>query len=127
MCRAAPAACTALRLFGDGYWSLGGIMSGWVTVCALSEVDEDEPKGVTVGGVPVGVYLVDGEVCALHDVCSHAHALLSQGMQHGPLVECPLHGALFDIRTGEAQGPPVEGFLPTYQARVVNGKIEIKL
>lgn len=47
------------------------------------------------------MYLLDGNYYALEDVCPHAYALLSQGFVDDGKVECPLHEALFDVRTGQ--------------------------
>lgn len=45
----------------------------------------------------------------MEDICPHANALLSQGFMDGETIECPLHGALFDIRTGQCLREPGSG------------------
>ena len=59
-----------------------------------------------VEGKEIGVYLLDGNYYALEDVCPHAYALLSQGFVDDGKVECPLHEALFDVRTGQCLREP---------------------
>ena len=59
-----------------------------------------------VGDTPVCLVNVDGEVLAVHDVCTHALESLSGGWVEGDRIECPRHGAAFSLRTGEALTPP---------------------
>ncbi|HEU4989128.1 MAG TPA: Rieske 2Fe-2S domain-containing protein, partial [Gemmatimonadaceae bacterium] len=70
------------------------------------------------------LYNVDGRIGALHDCCSHAEFLLSDGViHHDGTVECVWHGARFDCRTGAvAKGPAVDP-VPLYDVRVEDGKI----
>lgn len=71
-----------------------------------SELTPGSPKLIMVDGVPVCVALVDGEIYAIGDTCTHSDASLSEGELNGALIECWLHGAEFDMRTGEAVTPP---------------------
>ncbi len=59
-----------------------------------------------VGEHGVVVCRVGGVLHAVPDNCSHRDAKLSEGRLRGALLTCPLHGAQFDVRTGEHQGPP---------------------
>jgi nitrite reductase/ring-hydroxylating ferredoxin subunit len=76
-------------------------MSEWNRVCAVGDLPDGEPKGFRIGDVPVVVTRVDGTCYAMHDVCTHAHALLSEGFLEGHVIECPLHGAKYDVRNGK--------------------------
>jgi len=71
-----------------------------------SELIPGSPKLVMVDGIPVCVALIDGEVFAIGDTCTHSDASLSEGDLDGSLIECWLHGAQFDMRTGAAVTPP---------------------
>ena len=51
------------------------------------------------------VAMVDGVPCAIEDACNHAGASLSAGERSGALVECPMHGYLFDLATGRLVAP----------------------
>jgi nitrite reductase/ring-hydroxylating ferredoxin subunit len=75
----------------------------WKHLCAASKLSEGEPLGFKVGDQRVALYKVDGEIFATDDVCSHAFALLSTGFLKGHVVECPLHGAMFDVRDGRCR------------------------
>jgi len=71
-----------------------------------SELTPGVPKLVMVDGVPVCVALFEDQVYAIGDTCTHSDASLSEGEMNGPLIECWLHGAEFDIRTGAVATPP---------------------
>lgn len=90
----------------------------WHRVAAPADLVEGRPLGVTVGDRSIGLYRLDGALHALDDICTHEFAILSDGYVEDGCIECPLHQALFDIRTGEAQGPPANGDLATYPVRV---------
>jgi 3-phenylpropionate/trans-cinnamate dioxygenase ferredoxin subunit len=77
-----------------------------MTTFPKSELIPGAPKLVMVDGTPVCVAMIDGEVFAIGDTCTHSDASLSEGELSGSLIECWLHGAEFDMRTGEAVTPP---------------------
>jgi 3-phenylpropionate/trans-cinnamate dioxygenase ferredoxin subunit len=87
-------------------------------VCALSELDDQEPLAVKVGGTEVAVIRTEGEVFAIRDECSHAAIALSEGEVEGCLVECWLHGSTFDLRTGKPTTPPATEPVAVYPVRV---------
>ncbi|MGH6754922.1 MAG: Rieske 2Fe-2S domain-containing protein, partial [Bradyrhizobium sp.] len=69
----------------------------WIKVAALKDVEAAGGLlGVNVGGQPLALYAVDGEVYATADLCTHGQARLSDGYLDGHLIECPLHQGLFD-------------------------------
>ena len=97
----------------------------WKNVCEVSQVKEDFPFSANVEGKEVGVYLIDGQYYALEDVCPHAYALLSQGFVEDGKVECPLHEAVFDIRSGRCLREPGGRDLSTYPLRVQGDDIQV--
>ena len=84
-------------------------------------------KLVHANGVPLGVYHVDGELYALEDRCSHDDGPLVEGdwePERG-VVECPRHGATFDIRTGRPLTLPAYEPVDTYGVVVEDGQIHV--
>jgi nitrite reductase/ring-hydroxylating ferredoxin subunit len=73
----------------------------WKHLCSASKLPDGEPLGFKVGNQRVALYKVNDHIYATDDVCSHAFALHSTGFLEGYVVECPLHGAMFDIRDGK--------------------------
>jgi len=61
---------------------------------------------------------VDGRVWAVANVCSHDGGTLCEGRLLGDQIECPRHGARFDVRTGEVKALPAVVPIPTYSVRV---------
>lgn len=92
--------------------------SDFVKVAAVSELPPGDMKAVDVGDEQVLLVNVDGAVHACDDICTHAYASLSEGDLAGAEVECPLHGAVFNVATGKALTPPAVDALRTFAVRV---------
>jgi 3-phenylpropionate/trans-cinnamate dioxygenase ferredoxin subunit len=86
-----------------------------VTTLNFDALVEGKPVQVDVEGVKVCVARVGDEVFAISDICSHAEANLSEGEYKGYVIECWLHGAEFDLRTGEALTLPAIAPVKTYK------------
>ena len=80
-----------------------------------SQLHPGKPVRVEVNGEWVCVAKVGDEVFAIDDTCSHSDASLSEGEISGFKIECWLHGAEFDLRTGEALTPPATQSVKTYR------------
>jgi nitrite reductase/ring-hydroxylating ferredoxin subunit len=99
----------------------------WVRACEAGAIRAGEPKGLKLGGIPVALYRLEDGVYATHDVCTHAYALLSDGYIEGGVVECPLHGALFEIRSGKCLAVGATD-VATYPVRVeANGDVMVEI
>jgi apoptosis-inducing factor 3 len=90
----------------------------WQRAASLKSIREGGVCGVELEGVPLALYDLDGTIYATHGVCTHAMALLAEGFVEDGKIECPLHQGLFDIRTGEALGPPVTAPIQTFAVKV---------
>ena len=75
----------------------------WKHVCAVSKLSDGEPLGIKLGEQRIALYKVDDDIFATDDVCSHAFALLSTGFLEAHVIECPLHGGMFDVRDGKCR------------------------
>ena len=92
--------------------------SDFVKVADLSEIPPGDMIVVDVGEDQVLLVNVEGTVHACDDICSHSYASLSEGDLSGAEVQCPLHGATFNVATGEALTPPASESIRTFQIRV---------
>lgn len=99
----------------------------WMAVLPLTEIAEYEARRVEIDGTPVLVYRDVEAVYAIGAVCSHAGGPLEQGTIDGACVECPWHQSVFDMRDGHVVHGPATLGQPSYQARIRDGKIEIRL
>ncbi len=91
---------------------------GFVAVAKASELAPGRMKWVAVEGERMVLANLDGAFYALRDVCGHKNAPLSRGRLVGCLIECPLHFAQFDMRTGKLVTGPVSTDIPVYEVRV---------
>lgn len=99
----------------------------YVVVAQLTELSETHGHRVTVEDSTIALFLVDGQVHAIDDRCTHAGASLATGEVCDGEITCPRHGAVFDVRSGEAIGPPAEDDVATWPVRVVDGHVEIEI
>ena len=99
----------------------------WQRVAALAEIEPGQPFGAKLGGRDIVLVAHDGQLHALDGICPHAYALLSEGFMTGAGIECPLHAACFDIRTGKLlDGPPGTRDLATYEVRAEGGQVMVR-
>ena len=94
-----------------------------IEVCPLSELPSGEVAVVKTAQGRVAVFNVDGELHAVEDRCSHQEAYLSDGWAEGCEVECPLHGATFDLRTGHPTTPPATEPVRVFPVEVRDGLV----
>ena len=106
---------------------MSGNDAGWVRAAGRSDLTEGEVLGVEVEGRSIALYAIDDGIFATDNICTHAYACLSDGWLDGEVIECPLHAARFDIRTGKVLDPPATEDLKTYPVRVAGDEIQIRL
>jgi 3-phenylpropionate/trans-cinnamate dioxygenase ferredoxin subunit len=101
-------------------------MSDWVDAVTVDELEPGSVTLVEIGGTEVAVFNIDGAFYALADICTHDGGTLADGTVEGHEIECPRHGARFDIRSGKVTAPPAYEDVTTYPVRVVNGVVQIR-
>jgi len=94
-------------------------------VCGKSELARGEVKRIE--DPAIAVFNVEGTLFAISDTCTHAEASLSEGRVDGETVECPLHGACFDLRTGEALTPPAIEPIQTFRVLAQEDDIYVEI
>ncbi|HQN46955.1 MAG TPA: non-heme iron oxygenase ferredoxin subunit [Rugosibacter sp.] len=103
-------------------------MNTRVKICKLGEVAPGEMKPVDVAGIknPIAIFNLDGTHYATSNICTHNIAMLTDGYFEGDIVECPLHGGSFSIKTGEPMSFPCEIPLQTYPVTVEGDDVYIE-
>jgi naphthalene 1,2-dioxygenase ferredoxin component len=101
--------------------------AGWARAAGRSDLADGEVLGVEVAGRSIALYAADDGIFATDNICTHAYACLSDGWLDGEVIECPLHAARFDIRTGKVLDPQATEDLKTYPVRVVGDEIQIRI
>jgi 3-phenylpropionate/trans-cinnamate dioxygenase ferredoxin subunit len=98
----------------------------WVDACGTEDVEAEDVIRVDHKGRVLAIYRSpDDRYYATDGICTHEHALLSDGLVLDDIIECPKHNGRFDYRTGEAMGAPVCVNLRTYPVRVVDGRVQV--
>jgi nitrite reductase/ring-hydroxylating ferredoxin subunit len=100
----------------------------WVRVAAKGDIPEGGVKGVRVGKREIALYhLPGGEFRATDNICSHEYALLSEGWLENGCIECPLHAAQFDVRTGKALSSPADIDLEVFEVKAEGDDLLVKV
>ena len=92
-----------------------------------SQLQQGKPVKVEKNGKTICVARVGDEVFAVDDTCSHSDASLAEGDVTDFKIECWLHGAEFDLRTGEALTPPAVAPLHTYGVHVDGDSVTVEI
>ena len=100
-------------------------MGGHVKVATVGDIPPGKAMSVEVGGEEVALFNLEGTYYAIGDVCTHAGGPLSEGQLEGEEVECPWHGALYNVRTGEVLSPPAPKGVKSYSVKVEGDDILI--
>ena len=101
-------------------------MTEFVKVANAADIEDGQRVLVEVDDVIVAIFKVDGEFYCIEDVCTHDGGPVAEGALDGFEIECPRHGALFDIRDGRALTMPAVVPVPTYQVKVEGDEIFVE-
>jgi nitrite reductase/ring-hydroxylating ferredoxin subunit/uncharacterized membrane protein len=137
----------ALSLVGHAFVSVGGFLGGhltygtgvgvdttafrsgpeeWTDLIAADELAEGRPVGADVEGARLLLVRDGGEVRALDARCTHRGGPLDEGEISEGCVTCPWHGSRFDLATGDVVRGPAAHPQPTYDVRIVDGRVEVR-
>mgnify|MGYP001081421612 FL=1 len=97
----------------------------FVKAASVDEVPPGRVKVVEVKDEDVALCNVEGQIYAVADICTHDGGSLGAGYLLGDEIECPRHGARFNVRTGEAKTLPAIVPIPTFEVRVEGDDIYI--
>lgn len=84
----------------------------------VSDIPLGQVKVVQVGDEDVALCNVDGQVYAVANVCTHDDGPLGAGYLLGDEIECPRHGARFNVRSGEVKTLPAIIPIPTFEVKI---------
>ena len=94
---------------------------------SLDSIIEGKPVKLSKAGKDICVARVGNEIFAIEDNCSHQDAALSEGEQNGYKIECWLHGAEFDLRSGEALTPPAVQAVKTFPVSIDGNDVLVEI
>ncbi len=93
----------------------------------LSQLSQGKPVKLEKAGKSICVTRIGDQVFAIDDTCSHAEASLSEGEVSDFKIECWLHGAEFDLRTGRVVTEPATEDLATYRVIVDGDSVIVEI
>lgn len=97
-------------------------------VCDLSDVSDGSMKTFTVHGKRIAIAHIDDEAFAVSDTCTHEGCSLgTEGVLDGTTILCGCHGAQFDATNGQVLAPPAPSPVQSYEVRLSDGKVYIRL
>ena len=102
-------------------------MSELHRVASTNDISPGQCISVDVGGQQVALLNVEGEYYAIGGTCTHRGGPLADGHVDSTTVTCPWHGAKFDLRTGDAMGPPAPAGVGAYKVVVEDDDIKVEL
>jgi len=105
-----------------------GLFKTWIEAADETEFQSTDRRQVRLPkGRAVTIFRVDGQYFAVASFCSHARATMIGGILDGHTIECPMHGARFDVRTGMNLSPPAVRPIERYDTKVEAGKVWVKV
>ena len=96
-------------------------------IAPVSDIPPGKMRCFDIEGTPILVCHTREGFFAVTNICTHAYAHLDEGRLRGFRLICPLHGAAFDVRSGDVLGAPATQALRTYPLRVTDEHIEVAL
>jgi nitrite reductase/ring-hydroxylating ferredoxin subunit len=100
----------------------------WVRATGKGDVKEGSVKAVFLGAHKLAIYhLPGGEYRATDNLCTHDEAYLSDGWMEDGCIECPLHAAKFDIRTGKALSAPADKAVAVFPVKLEGDDVMVNL
>jgi 3-phenylpropionate/trans-cinnamate dioxygenase ferredoxin subunit len=95
----------------------------FIVIATEDELPNGERIFLEIDGQPIAVFNIAGKFLAIADVCSHDDGPVAEGELHDSEIECPRHGARFDLQTGKALSLPAVVDIPAYPVKVDDGEI----
>lgn len=102
-------------------------MTNWIDACSTDDIDDDDLIAWVHDGHRYAIYKTESGVFATDLICTHEAQSLEDGLVIDCVIECPLHGGRFDIRTGKALSSPVTVDLQTYPVWVEDGRVFVQV
>jgi len=100
----------------------------WITAANASDISVGQFKPVEVSGKQLLIcHVTQEEFTAIDDTCTHDDGPLADGWLEGTAIECPRHGARFDVRTGKVLALPAAVPINTYPVKVEGNEIKVKV
>jgi 3-phenylpropionate/trans-cinnamate dioxygenase ferredoxin subunit len=98
----------------------------WVRAASAGEIPPGGFKEVRLDDRTIAIFHLEDGFYAIEDVCTHDGGPLAEGILEGNVIECPRHGARFDVKTGAVLSLPAVTPVPTFEVRVSGDEVQVK-
>ena len=98
-----------------------------ITIASTDELRPGERKLIELDGHPIALFNIDGEYHCIADICSHDDGPVAEGELLGCEIECPRHGARFDVRTGKVLSFPAIVDIQSYDVYIVGEDVLVEI
>ena len=99
----------------------------YITFCGVDEISPGTRELFDLDQGSIIVFNVDGAFYAIENRCSHEEVELDHGLLDGCVLECPKHGATFDLASGAALTPPAYSPIKVYPVRIIDGQLQVRI
>jgi 3-phenylpropionate/trans-cinnamate dioxygenase ferredoxin subunit len=97
----------------------------YMKVARVEDVPDGQARVFDVGDLEIALCNVQGKFYAIENICSHDGGPLGEGHLVGEAIECPRHGARFDVKTGDVIRMPAVVGVRTFPTKVSEGFVFI--
>ena len=102
-------------------------MSYRITIASTDELQPGDRKLIELDGHPIALFNIDGEYHCIADICSHDDGPVAEGELLGCQIECPRHGARFDVRTGKVLSFPAIVDIQSYDVYIFGEDVLVEI
>jgi 3-phenylpropionate/trans-cinnamate dioxygenase ferredoxin component len=99
----------------------------FVKACDENEIVEGKVKTVEIKDRPIAIARYGGQLYAIDNICTHDGGHLGEGNVIQGQIQCPRHGARFDLKTGQMTRMPAVIGISTYEVKVENGQVFVAI
>jgi len=96
-----------------------------VRVASTADVPVNQCRVFNVGNVSIALANVNGDFYAVDNLCTHDNGPLGEGRIDRGTIECPRHGARFDVKTGAVKAMPAVKAIKTYPVIVEGDEVQV--
>ncbi len=101
-------------------------MSAWINVISATDLAPGAHTTVDIEGAAIALFNLDGGFYAIENICTHDGSEIASGCVRDGAIECPRHGARFDLKTGAVTAPPAYEAAQTFPTQVVDGVVQVR-